>query len=178
MTEVLLISGKARHGKDTTAEIIERELKANGKRVMTSHFADLVKYICKTFFGWDGEKDEHGRTLLQYVGTDVVREKEPNYWVNFIADILVFFGENWDYVIVPDCRFYNEVFGLRYYGFPTKHIRVVRPNFDNGLTEEQKNHPSETSLDTLEPDLYIYNDSTIEGLEDTVKNLVEGLLND
>lgn len=64
--KVICISGKARHGKDTLAGILDEHLKANGHRVLIAHFGDLVKYICEKFFAWDGAKDEKGRTLLQY----------------------------------------------------------------------------------------------------------------
>lgn len=68
--KIVCISGKAQHGKDTTAKLLEEILEAQGNRVLIAHYGDLVKYVCKTFFGWDGKKDEKGRTLLQRVGTD------------------------------------------------------------------------------------------------------------
>lgn len=43
-------------------------------RVLVTHFGDLVKYVCEKFFDWDGVKDESGRSLLQYVGTNKVRK--------------------------------------------------------------------------------------------------------
>lgn len=162
--KVILISGKARHGKDITAEIMKNELSAAGNRVLVTHYADLVKYVCKEFFDWDGNKDEKGRTLLQYVGTDVVRNKTPDYWVNFIADILDFFGENWDYVIIPDCRFPNEIERMKAC-YECVHLRVRRESFDSILTSVQQNHPSETALDDCEPDFWIDNNGTKEELK-------------
>ena len=61
--KVILISGKARHGKDATAHFIKNALETDGYSVLVAHYGDLVKYICKTFFGWNGEKDDNGRTL-------------------------------------------------------------------------------------------------------------------
>ncbi len=107
--KVILISGKAQHGKDTTAGFLMDALKADGYSVLVAHYGDLVKYVCKTFFNWNGEKDEAGRTLLQKVGTDVVRAQCQDYWVSFITDIMEFFPGEWDYVLIPDCRFPNEV---------------------------------------------------------------------
>ena len=90
MDKILLVSAKAQHGKDSVAEIAKEQLELKGKKVLICHYADLLKYICKTFFDWDGNKDDKGRTLLQYVGTDVIRNKNhaPNYWVGFIVDLL------------------------------------------------------------------------------------------
>ena len=54
--KIVCISGKAQHGKDTTAKLLEEILEAQGNRVLIAHYGDLVKYVCKTFFGWDGMK--------------------------------------------------------------------------------------------------------------------------
>lgn len=45
--KVICISGKARHGKDTLAGMLDEHLKVNGHRVLIAHFGDLVKYICE-----------------------------------------------------------------------------------------------------------------------------------
>lgn len=163
--KVILISGKAQHGKDTSAVMIRRGLEDEGYKVVVAHYADLLKYICRTFFGWDGEKDEYGRQLLQYVGTDVIRERAPSYWVDFLSDFFSIFSDEWDYAIIPDTRFPNEISGMREAGFETIHIRVRRDHFESSLTEEQQRHPSETALDAVEPDFWLINDGSIEDLE-------------
>ena len=158
--KIICISGKAQHGKDSAASIAADQLRGMGFRVLVTHYADVPKYVCKAFFGWNGEKDEDGRWLLQHVGTDVVRAQDPNFWVRFVAMIVNFFPDEWDYVLIPDARFPDEIGIWSTYGFDVKHIRVIRPNFDNGLTEKQKQHPSETSLDNVEADYVICNDGT------------------
>lgn len=175
MKKVICISGKARHGKDTVAEIVRNLLIERGQRVGIVHYADLLKYFCKTYFGWDGNKDEKGRSILQHVGTDVVRKKEPDYWVDFLINFLHLFEDEWDYVLVPDCRFPNEVDGF-VNEFLFSHWRVQRPNFDNQLTEEQKQHPSETALDKHWLDELIINDGTIEELTNKLSSLVDEML--
>lgn len=95
------------------------------------------------------------RSLLQYVGTDVVRAKNPDYWVDFVSDILNLFDGRWDYVIIPDTRFPNEFNRLKERGFNAVHLRVVRPDFASQLTEEQQTHLSETALNDIAPDYVI-----------------------
>ena len=82
MKKIICISGKAQHGKDTTATILSAALEDRGNKVLTFHYADLLKYLCRQYFNWNGEKDEAGRTLLQHVGTDVVRAKEHIYFLS------------------------------------------------------------------------------------------------
>ena len=153
--------------------MIRNVLEERGNRVLITHYGDLVKYICRTFFDWNGEKDRYGRTLLQYVGTDVVRKENENYWVDFVIGIIQLFGDNWDYVVIPDCRFPNEVERLKEAGLDVHHLRVIRKDFESSLTEEQKNHPSETSLDDSVPDALILNSGSIEHLERLVEQYLE-----
>lgn len=175
--EVITISGYAGSGKDTAGLMIAESLKNQGKRVLITHYADLVKYICKNFFGWNGQKDENGRDLLQFVGTDVVRARDSDYWVNFIIDILSFFEWQWDWVIIPDLRFPNELERLREKGFHVTHLRITRPNLSSNLTDGQKMHISETALDGIEPDFYINNDGNISQLKVTLQRWIKENVN-
>lgn len=170
---VLAISGYAQHGKDTIAKMIADELSLRGEKVITTHYADLLKFICKNYFGWNGEKDEFGRHILQYVGTDVIRKQSPDYWVDFVISIIKFFGDNWDWVIIPDTRFPNEIDRLKQEGYDVYHLRVLRQNFVSSLTKEQMNHPSETALDYIAPDSYILNNGTIDDLGNNIRMWIE-----
>ena len=169
--KVITLSSHAQGGKDTTATIIKHQLEEKDYKVLITHYADLLKYMCKTFFDWNGEKDERGRSLLQHVGTDIVREKNPTFWVDFITNVLSMFKDEWDYVLIPDCRFPNEIETMKE-NFHTTSIKVIRPNFDNGLTDEQKNHPSETALDNYSFDVVLVN-TTLEELNCNVCNLIK-----
>lgn len=171
--KVICISGKAQNGKDTTAGFLKEALENKGNRVLVAHFGDLLKYICKTFFGWDGQKDEAGRTLLQYVGTDKIRKEVPDFWVDFIVSILKIFNDEWDFVLIPDCRFPNEYEVFKKCGFDVQLWRIVRNNFESPLTEEQQRHISETALDDYNYDVTVYNCSTLAELKHSVSKWVE-----
>lgn len=166
--KVICISGKAQNGKDTTALLLRDNLVAAGYKTLITHYGDLVKYVCRQFFGWNGVKDEEGRTILQHVGTDVVRTKDPEYWVNFLVGILRLFDGEWDYVLIPDCRFPNEIDCMKKAGFDTTHIRIIRDGFVSPLTLEQQQHPSETALDDVVPDAIIHNAGNLGQLNTAV----------
>lgn len=166
--KVITISGKAQNGKDTTASYLKNLLEADGYNVLITHYADLLKYICRQFFGWDGQKDDAGRHILQYVGTDIIRAKKPDFWVDFIASMIDLFPNDWDYILIPDCRFPNEIEWLKSAGVATIHLRVVRDNFQSPLSAKQQQHPSETALDGVEPDYYIKNSGSLKDLRETI----------
>ena len=83
MMKIIFISGKAEHGKDTFANILKKEYVTRNKRVLVTHYGDLVKYVCRMFFNWDGEKNEPGRSLLQRIGTRF-RSAVPTFWIDWI----------------------------------------------------------------------------------------------
>lgn len=149
---VLLISGKAEHGKDTFAGSFIKEAQDRlGYRCLRIKYGDILKYICKEYFGWNGTKDIENRHILQYVGTDLGRTNNPDVWVNCVKEIVKALQTECDFVLVPDCRFPNEL-DWSDTPFFTFTIRINRQNEDgtpyiNHLTEEQKLHPSETALD-------------------------------
>jgi hypothetical protein len=173
---IITLSGKAESGKDTTASTLKYKLEDMGHSVLICHYADLLKYICRTFFDWNGKKDPEGRTLLQKVGTEGVRRVKPDYWVDFIKDILEFFSDEWDYVIIPDTRFPNEIESLRMDGFNVTAVHITRPNFENHLTEEQRQHPSETALDDYKFDYEFINTGNLAGMTVEVNNLANYII--
>lgn len=163
--KVILISGKAQNGKDTTAIYLKKIAKYDDKKAIIAHYADFLKEIAKNYFEWDGIKDEKGRTLLQHLGTEVFRKNNPDCWVNMMREFILGLGDTVDYVIIADCRFENEMAVVDDLGIPTVKLRIHRPNFDNGLTNEQKMHQSEIELDNYLFDYAIINDGDKQRLE-------------
>ena len=153
--KVIAISGKAESGKDTVAKEIKRLLEEQNYKVMIIHFADVLKFVCRQYFDWNGEKDEYGRTLLQQVGTEMREKNNPNMWVNITKELINGIGVEFDYVLVPDTRFKEEINMLNEY-FDCISVRVLRQDINsdgvasdhiNHLTDEQRAHKSECDLD-------------------------------
>ena len=48
--KIITVSGKARHGKDFTANAIADILKGKGNKVLITHYADLLKFICRNMY--------------------------------------------------------------------------------------------------------------------------------
>lgn len=170
---VVCISGKAQSGKDTAASMMKACMEEKGHSVVIIHYADLLKFICTTYFGWNGKKDEDGRTLLQFIGTDVVRTRKPDFWVNFVSNLLDLFHEAWDYVIIPDTRFPNEIDRIQDAGYLVFHLKLRRPGFDNHLSQEQQKHISETALDSIYPNYIISNSGALSDLKKEVESITE-----
>lgn len=174
MAIIIPISGKAESGKDLTAMLLRIELQKQGKKVLIINYADLLKFYCQKYFGWNGEKDEYGRTLLQNIGTKKVRAKNNNFWVDRVIDFAIIFEENYDYILIPDCRFKNEVERWDENNFDYVSLRIERLNYNNSLTAEQQLHISEIALDDYKFDYYIKAKNK-EKLEQEVSKFMEYL---
>ena len=172
MKKVIVVSGKAMAGKDSVGNILKEKLEG---KTLILHNADYLKYIAKEYMGWNGKKDDAGRELLQKLGTEKIRigMKRPMFWVEKSCDIIDILSDVYDYFVICDSRFFNEVY-LPKARFPKKviTIRVERLNFDNGLTDEQKKHSSETELDNFDFDYIIQSESGLDNLEKEVDRII------
>lgn len=169
--KVILISGKARSGKDTCADYIKRQIDDSqpNSKVVIVRYADELKYIARRYFGWNGKKDKEGRNLLQTVG-DMIRDYDKDYFVNRLikqARVL-----NPDYLIIPDTRYKNEIDNWLFQGFSVFSVRIVRAS-NNGLTVAQKSHQSECELDNYCFNYRITNNWTKEDFKKEVEHMVE-----
>lgn len=87
------------------------------------------------------------RRLQQFIGTEIFRSRDPDFWVKLAEDYLNSIRA--DYVIIGDVRFPNEASLIK------KHngilIKVVRPNYK----EDDDNHISEKLIYSLPVDYTI-----------------------
>ena len=178
---IIPVMGKARHGKDSFAEMVKGELeKEYPGKVLVIKYGDYLKYVCNKYFGWNGEKDEAGRTLLQHIGTDLCRENNPDIWVDIVYELVEGLGDKVKFVIIPDTRFPNEINYWTDRGYSICPVKVIRKNedgsdFDNGLTEEQKTHISETALDDYKG-FYNIEQSSLELLRESTEEVCKDIL--
>lgn len=164
---IVLFSGKAQNGKDTSVAIFHNYMEKRGYRTLRIAMADYLKFIAGIVYGWDGQKDAKGRNLLQTIA-EVYRKRDINFWVDQAIHLTNMEAENYDFILVSDFRHKNEIARWIAEGFKTTTVRVSRPGFDNGLTFEQKNHISEVDLDDYSFDFY-FEASSVDELDEKIK---------
>ncbi len=174
-SKIYLISGKARHGKDTFSTYLSDIYKENGKKIIVTQLSKYIKYYAREMTGWNLTEEDKPRELLQILGTSIIREKlgKEDLFINRMKDDIEIFSCFYDAIIISDVRLKKEIDDLRE-SFPKLiSINVFRPNFDNGLTEEQKNHRTEIDLDDYDKfDEKVIN-NTLEELKETAKNIYD-----
>lgn len=181
-TYVILISGKAGVGKTTTADILAEKLKEFDPSllIVRESFANGVKRDA-TSRGWNGEKDEVGRKLLQDVGREG-REKSKSYWV---TDMLQRVYEKTsgivpNLIIIDDWRFPDEATyfdGRNLVRLFKVRIEAPKREILKGLPEY--NDSSETSLPSWKDSEHYYNavfvnhEDGLEKVEHFTDNLIK-----
>lgn len=167
-TLCFLFSGKAGVGKSFCSSVLNHVSMLDDLNSTVGNFAYGVKKTAKDL-GWDGTKDERGRSFLQEIGA-LGRKYDPNIWVDKSIDR---FSDHpdfpFDVVIFDDWRFPNEYERILDHHLMYKpiKIRVISSTYyDPNMTDAQKKDASETALDSYEFHYTIVNDGkTIKDLE-------------
>jgi hypothetical protein len=173
--KIYLVGGKARSGKTVVGQMIKDEYEKTGKRAVVLSYAKYFKDYVKSYFGWDGSEATKPRDLLQQLGTDIIKEKlhMPLFHINRMIEDITVLSYFFDVIIVNDVRFKNEFDVPKEKFNNVIAIGIKRDNFDNGLTEAQKNHISETDLDDYRKyDYVIQNDGPTEHLRQDVLAII------
>lgn len=135
-------------GKDTFARINNMHRFA---------FADKIREAAVKL-GWDGLKDEKGRTFLIDIGS-ATRKYNPDFFAeDTINDIK---RASLDVIGVTDLRFYNEWEKL-YQAFPNNFITIgIERNTDSGFRDD----PTQIEYKRIPKDFIIHNDGDYESFE-------------
>ena len=168
---VILIGGKARSGKDTTADFIIENL--NDKKTCRIQVGQYPKYYAMKYFGWDGSEETKPRDLLNKLATEIIREKiDPEFHVKRLVEDIKVLSYFYDTFIVSDVRFPIEIEKVREAFEDVVAIKMFRDSDE--LSDEQKSHVSELALDNYEGfDFIIDNNGTLEDLKEKVKEILK-----
>ena len=147
-TICFMFSGKAGVGKSYSADLLKQMVEEYNLNTFKSPFAAGVKATAR-FMGWDGNKDQKGRRLLQRIGQSG-REYDENLWVKSSFQII----ENsdsypYDVVFIDDWRFPNEISFIQKNEllYKTIAIRVEAPDREILVGTPEYDEVSEVSLD-------------------------------
>lgn len=185
MSRLIGLVGRAGVGKDECAKILGKfgyiriafadKLKEEvdsailtGSRPveLESHIVELMDHM-KVGDVWEKPTKPHVRMVLQYWGTEYRRVHfGEDYWVNQVEKVIR--SNEFDYFVISDARFENEVDMVRRLG--GRVFKVDREFEEVGIA----GHVSETNVDKLYYDRLICNNGTLEDLRETVLNALEG----
>lgn len=172
---IYILCGKARSGKDTTADIIKEYYEEKNKKVITLSYGSYIKEYAKKISDWDGSDETKPRTLLQVLGTDIIRNNiDDMFFIKRIIGDISVYSYFFDVIIISDARFKKEITTIKERFNDVIDINIKRPNFDNGLNELEKNHVTEQDLNDYDSYKYtVDNDASISDLESKIIKIIE-----
>ncbi len=167
---IVLLSGHQGAGKTTIAQAVKKKFIRYSLQAaavykfaepLYSIHAEVQKIMEGYGFGWKGIDGK----LLQVLGTEWGREKDPDLWCKIAASRF----KNADFlpavVLFDDCRFYNEFVAFDKQGYEqVLKVRLECPEAIRRIRAEKwrndTQHQSETELDDEVFDLWIDTDET------------------
>lgn len=166
--KVIGLAGVARVGKTTTADIFEKTF-----GVYPIAFADPIKSMIREmdpsipWYKYEENKEEiipelgvSLRFLYQTLGTEWGRNLvRPQIWTEVLQRTV---ERNSDLFLVTDVRYVNEADWVRDQGGLIIHVHKESP-------AEVRAHSSEAGVDIVVGDQHIYNNGTIQDLEEFIR---------
>ena len=170
--KIFILSGKARSGKNEIAKIIEKYY--SNKDTISISFGHYIKDYAKRVSNWDGSEETKPRELLQQLGIELIKNKINNkLFINRILEDIEIFSYFYDIIIITDARLVDEIETLKENYPNSLSIRVIRNDYDNNLTSDQKNHLTEIDLDSYKNFDYVIenNNKLIEKIENILSEV-------
>ena len=173
--KIYILSGKARSGKDTVAKIIDTISEERGLKCINLQYSSYLKEYAKKISGWDGSEETKPRTLLQQLGTEIIRNQiDELFFVKRMCSDIEVYSNFFDIITISDARFKLEIDIPKEKFSNVVSLSVVRPNNKELLTEEQQKHSSEIDLDDYDKyDHNIINDGDLIDLEQKTREIIE-----
>lgn len=171
---IYVVYGKARSGKNTVSKIIREYYENNNFKTLNIGYSDKLKKYIMNITAWDGNETTKPRTMLQNIGTDLIRNKiDKMFFVNNLMDDIKVYSYFFDVLTISDARFINEIETPKKIFDNVIIIKVVNPRDNEELTIKEKQHISEIELDSYSDyDYEIINDSDIDKLKEKIIKIV------
>lgn len=172
--KLFIISGKAKSGKNTIANIIKKYY--SDKKVITTSFAYYIKDYAKRISGWDGSEETKPRELLQQLGIELVKNNiDDRFFINRTLQDIEIFSYFYDIIIIDDARLIDEIEVLKDKYKNSVSIRVIRDNYNNGLSNNESNHLTEVGLDNYSKFDFTIINNDYSKLEEDVINILRSV---
>lgn len=173
---IICVCGKAGSGKSLVGNYIRNYYNDLGKKVIISPYTKYLKKYISEITGWDMEDYNKPRELLQKLSSDLIKGKlgYKDIFINRQIEDIDIYSYFFDVIIIPDVRFPNEIEVLKKRYYNVVSMGVIRDNYDNKLTDEEKNDVTEISLDGYRDyDYMLYNNGDDKLYNDTISILSE-----
>ena len=172
--KVFIIGGEARSGKSTFGHLLSEELKDYGYKPCVMQITNPLYNYAKNYFNYDPNRDPKPREFLQKMGIEIIREKlgKKDFLLNRLYEDIEILSNFFDVFIITDARLIHEFLSIKAKYEDVVSIKLIRKNFDNKLTEEEKEHITEKEISLYDDFDYIVENKGLESLKEEALEIV------
>ena len=164
--KIYLLAGKAGSGKDLMGRYMKTQYDFAGHNACILHITTPVYEYARNYFSWNGNMAEKPREFLQEMGIEVIQKQlgKKYFLLDRLCEDIDILKNFFDVFIITDGRLLFEFEELKR-RFPSiKIIHVIRDNYENELTEQEKQHVTETEMEDYTDYDYIVRNTSKERL--------------
>ena len=109
------------------------------------------------------------------MGCEIIKEKlgKKTFLLDRLNEDIDILKEFFDAFIITDARFPEEIEYFKDRYDDVCPIKLIRKDFDDNLTEEEKNHITETAMDSYEDFSYILENEDLDSLKNTAHFIIK-----
>ena len=173
--KIYVIGGKAKSGKNTFGKCLREVLKSYGYKPCVMHLTEPLYSYAKNYFEWNENDAEKPREFLQKMGIEVIKEKlhKDHFLLDRLNEDIEILSNFFDTFVITDARLVMEFEEFKKKYDDVVIIKVSRENYENGLTQEESTHITETDLDNYNDFDYDIINHNVEEIENNARMIVK-----
>lgn len=172
--KIFLLAGKAGCGKDLFGRYMKRQYDFNGYNTCILHITTPLYEYAKNYFSWDGNMANKPRQFFQEMGIEIIQKKlgKKYFLIDRLCEDIDILKNFFDVFIIADGRLIFEFEELKR-RFPNiKIIHVIREDYDNKLSDEEKKHITETEMEEYSDYDYIVRNTSKDRLLEEADKII------
>ena len=133
----------------------------------------VIGGYARNYFDWE-EGDEKPREFLQKMGIEIIKEKmgKDNFLLDRLFEDIEILENFFDTFIITDARLIKEFEFIKSKYLDVVTIKIVRPDFDPELNEEEAHHITETEIDNYDKFDYVIENKGLDELKEAAVELI------
>lgn len=172
--KIFVIGGCARSGKSTFGNLLKEELKDYGYKPCVMQITSPLYDYAENYFDYDPNRDPKPREFLQKMGIEIIKEKlgKQDFLLKRLYEDIEILSNFFDAFIITDARLINELLSIQSKYDDVVTIKLVRRDYDDELTEEEKNHITEKEISMYNDFDYIVYNTGLDSLKEEAIEII------
>ena len=173
--KIYIIGGKAKCGKNTFGEYLREQLKDYGYKPCVMHITQPLYEYAKNYFDWSGNENDKPREFLQKMGFEIIREKlgKKDFLLNRLYEDIEILSNFFDTFIITDARLIEEFEKIELKYDDVVSIKLIRNNYNDQLTDEERQHVTENQIDNYQNFDYIIENKNLKDLKNCALEIIK-----